>query len=59
MPPTSPGRPAAQTRYGSVVALASVVAFPLLHQLAFLPLGVLAGNLWHAWHRLRTSRGAR
>jgi Na+-translocating ferredoxin:NAD+ oxidoreductase RnfD subunit len=58
-PPTSPGRPRAQTRYGSVVAVASLVAFLLLHQLAFLPLGVLAGNLWHAWHRLRTSRGAR
>jgi Na+-translocating ferredoxin:NAD+ oxidoreductase RnfD subunit len=58
-PPTSPGRPTAQKRYGSIVAAASVVAFLLPRQLAFLPLGVLAGNLWHAVHRTRTSRRAR
>jgi len=58
-PPTSPGRPTAQKRYGSIVAVASVAAFLLPHQLAFLPLGVLAGNLWYAVYRLRSSRAAR
>jgi enediyne biosynthesis protein E5 len=58
-PPTSPGRPKAQKRYGAIVAVASIVAFLLLRQLAFLSLGVLAGNLWHAIDRTRTSRRAR
>ncbi len=33
--------------------------FPLPRQLAFLPLGQLVGNLWHAAYRLRVSRVTR
>jgi hypothetical protein len=52
-PPTSPNGEDDQLRFGALVAAASFAAFLLVQGLAFLPLGLLAGNAWLAWRRAR------
>jgi Na+-translocating ferredoxin:NAD+ oxidoreductase RnfD subunit len=45
-PPTSPAKRADQIRYGVVCALVSIAFVAIARQLYFLPLGLLAGNVW-------------
>jgi Na+-translocating ferredoxin:NAD+ oxidoreductase RnfD subunit len=57
-PPTSPGRSEEQWRFGAVVGGACCLADLTIGSLAFLPLGLLVGNVWLAWRRLTASRSA-
>lgn len=52
-PPTSPGRRTEQYTYGIIAAATSVVCVVTVHELYFLPLGLLVGNGWLAALRLR------
>lgn len=54
-PPTSPGRRREQYTYALICAMASAIFIVVAHQLYFLPLGILAGNLWFAWTRMRAA----
>lgn len=58
-PPTSPVRYAGQLVCGVIVAVASYLVFELVGAAYFLLAGVLAGNLWEAWHRHAPRRMAR
>jgi Na+-translocating ferredoxin:NAD+ oxidoreductase RnfD subunit len=52
-PPTSPAKYRAQWIFGIVTAVVSFAVFQGFGAAYFLLAGVLAGNLWEAWRRLR------
>jgi Na+-translocating ferredoxin:NAD+ oxidoreductase RnfD subunit len=53
-PPTSPARYRAQWVFGIITAAAGFAVFQWFGAAYFLLAGVLAGNLWEAWRRLRS-----
>jgi Na+-translocating ferredoxin:NAD+ oxidoreductase RnfD subunit len=55
-PPTSPPKQRDQMIFGFIVAVVSYAVFELNGAVYFLLAGLLAGNLWEAWRRLRTRR---
>lgn len=55
-PPTSPVRYPDQIVCGVLVALASYASFEWVGAAYYLLAGVLAGNVWEAWHRWQFSR---
>lgn len=55
-PPTSPVRYRGQILYGLLVAAVSFGIFAWNGAACYLLAGVLAGNLWEAWHRWYSSR---
>lgn len=52
-PPTSPAKYPGQWVFGIIVATASYAVFMLFGVAYFLLAGVLAGNAWEAWRRMR------
>lgn len=52
-PPTSPAKYPGQWVFGIIVAMASYAVFMLFGVAYFLLAGVLAGNAWEAWRRMR------
>jgi Na+-translocating ferredoxin:NAD+ oxidoreductase RnfD subunit len=52
-PPTAPTRPGDQITCGVLVAVTGFAAFEWLGAVCYLLIGLLAGNLWEAWRRLR------
>lgn len=58
-PPTSPVRYRGQILYGLLVAAVSFGIFEWNGAAYYLLAGVLAGNLWEAWHRWYVSRSRR
>jgi Na+-translocating ferredoxin:NAD+ oxidoreductase RnfD subunit len=50
-PPTAPVRYAHQVACGVIVAVVSYAVFEWVGAAYYLLAGVLAGNIWHAWHR--------
>ncbi len=52
-PPTSPTRYRDQVWYGLLVAVASAACFLFFGSVYFLLAGLLVGNLWETWRRLR------
>ena len=52
-PPTSPVRYRPQLMCGAIVAVVSYAAFELVGTVYFLLAGVLVGNVWEAWRRVR------
>ena len=52
-PPTSPPKPRDQVIFGAIVAVACLVMFELNHAVYFLAAGLLVGNVWEAWRRMR------
>lgn len=58
-PPTSPVRYRGQILYGLLVAVVSFGFFAWNGAAYYLLAGVLAGNLWEAWHRWHVSRSRR
>lgn len=57
-PPTSAGPRRQQARYGAIVGAASFGLLPGARTLAFLPAGLLVGNVWVAARRSRMAAGA-
>jgi Na+-transporting NADH:ubiquinone oxidoreductase subunit NqrB len=57
-PPTSAGRRRDQARYGAIVAAASFGLLLGARTLAFLPAGLLVGNVWVAVRRTRLAAGS-
>jgi Na+-translocating ferredoxin:NAD+ oxidoreductase RnfD subunit len=55
-PPTSPVKPRDQLVCGAIVAVVSYGVFEWIGAAYFLLAGVLAGNVWEAWRRMRTPR---
>jgi Na+-translocating ferredoxin:NAD+ oxidoreductase RnfD subunit len=55
-PPTSPVRYRGQIVCGLIVAVVSVAVFQWLGAVYYLLAGVLAGNVWEAWQRVRARR---
>jgi Na+-translocating ferredoxin:NAD+ oxidoreductase RnfD subunit len=55
-PPTSPARYRRQWVFGVITAVGGFAAFHTLGVAWYLLAGVLAGNLWEAWHRSRRAR---
>jgi Na+-translocating ferredoxin:NAD+ oxidoreductase RnfD subunit len=53
-PPTSPARYRAQWVFGIITAVTGFAVFQWFGAAYFLLAGVLAGNLWEAWRRLRS-----
>ncbi len=58
-PPTSPGRRHGQYAYAVTCAVVSAVFIIAAHQLYFLPLGILVGNLAWAWTRRNATARSR
>lgn len=54
-PPTSPASTGVQVSFGCVAAAVSVADYVFFNGLAFLLLGLLAANGWHAWYARRAS----
>jgi Na+-translocating ferredoxin:NAD+ oxidoreductase RnfD subunit len=52
-PPTSPPKPRDQVIFGAIVAVACFAAFEVIHAVYFLAAGLLVGNVWEAWRRMR------
>lgn len=52
-PPTSPPKHRDQIVFGIIVAVASYAAFELIGAAYFLLAGLLVGNAWEAWRRMR------
>ena len=52
-PPTAPTKPADQIKCGALVAVTSFAAFEWLGAVCYLLIGLLIGNLWEAWRRVR------
>ena len=52
-PPTSPPKYRGQWVYGTIVAGVSYAVFMIFGVAYFLLAGVLAGNIWEAWQRVR------
>jgi enediyne biosynthesis protein E5 len=57
-PPTSAGPRRDQARYGAIVAAASFGLLLGARTLAFLPAGLLVGNVWVAVRRTRLAAGS-
>jgi Na+-translocating ferredoxin:NAD+ oxidoreductase RnfD subunit len=55
-PPTSPARYRDQVICGALVAMVSCAVFVLTGVVYYLLAGVMAGNIWVAWRRLRVRR---
>ncbi|MES1166378.1 MAG: hypothetical protein ABUL68_00105, partial [Pseudomonadota bacterium] len=58
-PPTAPPRSRDQVVFGLIVAAASYAVFELLGAVYFLLAGLLVGNAWEAWRRVRSPSGQR
>jgi Na+-translocating ferredoxin:NAD+ oxidoreductase RnfD subunit len=58
-PPTSPVKYADQLVYGLVVAVASFAIFEVTGAVHYLLSGVLVGNMWEAWRRVRVRQRRR
>jgi Na+-translocating ferredoxin:NAD+ oxidoreductase RnfD subunit len=52
-PPTSPVRPRPQIICGLIVAVVSFAVFQFIGAVYYLLAGVLVGNVWEAWRRVR------
>jgi enediyne biosynthesis protein E5 len=52
-PPTSPPKTRDQVIFGAIVAVACFAAFETIHAVYFLAAGLLVGNVWEAWRRMR------
>jgi Na+-translocating ferredoxin:NAD+ oxidoreductase RnfD subunit len=52
-PPTSPPKARDQLLFGALVAVASYLAFELIHSAYYLLAGLLLANGWEAWRRVR------
>lgn len=57
-PPTTPATLREQLQFAVVVASVSVVVYALVGGLAYLPVGLLAGNLWTVWLAWASRRSA-
>ncbi len=53
-PPTTPVTNRGQIQFGLIVAAVSVILFAVFGGLAYLLIGLLAGNLWTAWRAWAT-----
>jgi Na+-translocating ferredoxin:NAD+ oxidoreductase RnfD subunit len=56
-PPTSPAKYAGQWIFGVITACAAFAVFQFSGAVHFLLAGVLIGNLWEAWRRVRRRAG--
>lgn len=52
-PPTSPPKARDQVIFGVIVAVACFALFETIHAVYFLAAGLLVGNVWEAWRRMR------